>query len=264
MTRNTKALVVAVNVMFLIDLYECVPINGYKFPVYTTQFCPKNKTEWLQRSRDLNCTDRNGYICVPNEKFTLLMEFCYVKDTVAVPKGFCLFLNKRSSAVDAYECQHFFHGCPSDQYFSNAIYQHQSCVSIVEGCFLADPNCKRTNSASRNTTTPKYNTEKGIQTNITTISEHTFWVILILTIFSSTMAGYCFKTGIKKIAEEIFKKCCEESSLNRNSSSGPLIPTNTQAILLEGPRAGSEESSLNQNLSPGHLTNCTSNQTTEL
>lgn len=64
-----------------------VPINGYKFPVYTTQFCPQNKTEWLQRSRDLNCTDRNGYICVPNEKFTLLMEFCYVKDTVAVPKG---------------------------------------------------------------------------------------------------------------------------------------------------------------------------------
>lgn len=188
------------------------------------------------------------------------MEFCYVKDTVAVPKGFCLFLNKRSSAVDAYECQHFFYGCPSDQYFSNAIYQHQSCVSIVEGCFLADPNCKR--STSRNTTTPKYSTEKGTQTNIT-IPHLTFWVILTLIIFSSIMAGYCLKTAIRKIIKEILKKY-EESSPNRNSSSGPLIPINTQAILLEGPRVGGEESSLYRNLIPGSLTDCASNQTTEL
>lgn len=36
---------------------------------------------------DFNCIDRNGYICVLNENFILLMEFCYVKDIVVVLKG---------------------------------------------------------------------------------------------------------------------------------------------------------------------------------
>lgn len=66
------------------------PIDGYKFPVYTTASCPKNKAEWLERSFGLNCTDQNGYkssyMCIPNEMITVLVEFCYNKK-VAIPEG---------------------------------------------------------------------------------------------------------------------------------------------------------------------------------
>lgn len=62
------------------------PINGYKFPVYTTPSCPKNEAEWLERSSVLNCTDQNGYMCIPKEMITGLVEFCYTKK-VAIPEG---------------------------------------------------------------------------------------------------------------------------------------------------------------------------------
>lgn len=63
------------------------PIDEYKFPVYTTQSCPKNETEWLERSFVLNCTDQNGYMCLPNDMITVLVEFCYTKKVVPIPKG---------------------------------------------------------------------------------------------------------------------------------------------------------------------------------
>lgn len=62
-------------------------IDGYKFPVYTTASCPQNETEWLERSSVLNCTDQNGYMCIPNEMITVLVEFCYTKKVVAIPEG---------------------------------------------------------------------------------------------------------------------------------------------------------------------------------
>lgn len=36
--------------------------------------------------------------------------------------GFCLFLTKRSSAVNAYNCRSFSYGCPNSSYFSNLLY----------------------------------------------------------------------------------------------------------------------------------------------
>lgn len=63
------------------------PIDGYKFLVYTTPSCPQNETEWLERSSVLNCTDQKGYMCLPNEMLTDLVEFCYTKDVVSIPKG---------------------------------------------------------------------------------------------------------------------------------------------------------------------------------
>lgn len=63
------------------------PINGYKFPVYTTASCPKNKREWLGRSFVLNCTYENGYMCIPNDMITVLVEFCYTKNIEPIPKG---------------------------------------------------------------------------------------------------------------------------------------------------------------------------------
>lgn len=63
------------------------PIDGYKFPVYRTPSCPKNETEWLERSSVLNCTDQNGNMCIPNDMITELMEFCYTKNVESIPKG---------------------------------------------------------------------------------------------------------------------------------------------------------------------------------
>lgn len=63
------------------------PIDGYKFPVYTTPSCPQNETEWLERSFVLNCTNQNGYMCIPNDMITVLVEFCYTKKVVPIPKG---------------------------------------------------------------------------------------------------------------------------------------------------------------------------------
>lgn len=67
-------------------------IDGYKFPVYSTTFCPRNETEWNERSSVLNCTDSNGYTCLPNENFTELLEFCYTEPLIWIQEGIKQFL----------------------------------------------------------------------------------------------------------------------------------------------------------------------------
>lgn len=62
-------------------------LTGYKFPVYTADMCPRDETEWIQRSSAINCTKNNGYICIPNENRTELLEFCYIYPTTWINKG---------------------------------------------------------------------------------------------------------------------------------------------------------------------------------
>lgn len=50
-------------------------LDGYKFPVYSTDVCPRNQLEWDKRSTSINCNETNGYMCVPNENFTELKSF---------------------------------------------------------------------------------------------------------------------------------------------------------------------------------------------
>lgn len=42
-----------------------------------TKYCPRNETDWNQRFSAINCTKDNGYMCLPNENITELLEFCY-------------------------------------------------------------------------------------------------------------------------------------------------------------------------------------------
>lgn len=63
------------------------PLKGYEFPVYTTESCPRNLTKWNERSSFLNCTRGNAYMCVPNENFTELLEFCYNLPQIQISKG---------------------------------------------------------------------------------------------------------------------------------------------------------------------------------
>lgn len=62
-------------------------LDGYEFPVYSTEFCPRNKTEWNERSSAINCTKANGYLCFPNEKITQLLEFCYKDPFILIEDG---------------------------------------------------------------------------------------------------------------------------------------------------------------------------------
>ena len=55
---------------------------------YTTEFCPRNETEWLERSYLFNCTgEDNTYACFPNDAITELIEFCYPLQIIAIPPG---------------------------------------------------------------------------------------------------------------------------------------------------------------------------------
>lgn len=62
-------------------------LDGYDFRVYTTEFCPKNQTEWNERSSAINCTESNGYMCVTNDNITELLEFCYFDHHILIEKG---------------------------------------------------------------------------------------------------------------------------------------------------------------------------------
>lgn len=276
MAGNTKALVVAVCMMFLNNLYECVPMDGYKFPVYTTASCPKNKAEWLMRSFVLNCTDQNGYMCIPDENITVLVEFCYTKNVQAIPKGYCLILNKRSSAVDAYRCQNFSYGCPSHQYFSNMIYKYQSCVSIVQGCFFAESYCERNVSANRNTTTSKNNTDHTDEDLQIIRTPGLLLTISMYAVALLIIAGFALMIGIIKIIKAIRKKCERESSRNQNSNpwpltdgatdqtTEPLMSTKIQKTTFRESTSGLWRAKSHPSSNPDPLTYRANDQTTEL
>lgn len=62
-------------------------MNDGQFPVYTTESCPRNQSEWNKRSSAINCTIQNGYMCLPNDQLTELQEFCYKLPRLAITEG---------------------------------------------------------------------------------------------------------------------------------------------------------------------------------
>ncbi|XP_078310486.1 uncharacterized protein LOC111133220 isoform X2 [Crassostrea virginica] len=129
--------------------YECRKLDGFPFPVYTTEFCPRNKTEWEARSAAFNCNKDSSYACLPNENITGLLEFCYPQQVIPIQEDLCLFLTKKGSNLGYINCTGFENGCPSNPYFASAVYNYTSCISIGNGCFLAQPLCK--SATPRNT-----------------------------------------------------------------------------------------------------------------
>lgn len=67
--------------------FKKISANDYVFTVHTTKACPKYQMEMDERSLALNCTKRNGYTCLPDKTLTVLLEFCYKRARIAVPKG---------------------------------------------------------------------------------------------------------------------------------------------------------------------------------
>ena len=62
-------------------------LEGYKFPVFTTESCPKNETEWEARAAVFFCLGESSYACLPNENFTELLEFCYPAQVISIHQG---------------------------------------------------------------------------------------------------------------------------------------------------------------------------------
>lgn len=121
---------------------ECGKLDNYDFPVYTTKVCPRNKKEWTERSSAINCTEQNGYMCMPNDDLTELLEFCYIHPFILIEKGFCLYLYKGFSRVNVHNCEEFLSGCPKSVITSLKMFEYQNCLSIGNGCFLAEPSCE--------------------------------------------------------------------------------------------------------------------------
>lgn len=132
--------------------HECRKLEGYKFPVYSTEFCPRNETEWNKRSSALRCNETNGYTCLPNERFTELLEFCYTQPRILIEAGLCLVLVKNVSLVHGYKCHGFIYGCPSSPFLSSSIFEYPTCIHLRNGCFFAEPTCKSKQTHLQDTT----------------------------------------------------------------------------------------------------------------
>lgn len=65
------------------------------FSVFRTVSCPKTNKEWKDRFTAINCTDTTGYMCIPDEKLTNLLEFCYVRSEIGLPEGIFTFTCNR-------------------------------------------------------------------------------------------------------------------------------------------------------------------------
>lgn len=116
--------------------------------MYSTEFCPGNESEWNKRSSVLNCNKTNGYTCLPNGKLTELLEFCYTAPFIWIQEGVCLSLEGKGSNFGTYSCSHFRGGCHNNSYQSSRIFDYPACITIGNGCFLADQSCKSSSNGT--------------------------------------------------------------------------------------------------------------------
>lgn len=86
------------------------PLDGYAFPVFTTEVCPRNLTEWQERSSAFNCNKTNAYMCVPDENITELLEFCYSLPQIRIVKGiYILYYTACFYQIDVH--YYLYHDC---------------------------------------------------------------------------------------------------------------------------------------------------------
>ena len=55
--------------------------------VYGTTSCPKSLSEWNKRSVFINCKNKGGYMCAPDETLMELYEFCYMFENTGLIEG---------------------------------------------------------------------------------------------------------------------------------------------------------------------------------
>ena len=87
--------------LFIIEFQR--KLNGYKFPVYTTDSCPRNETEWRRRESAFNCKANSSYACFPNDQITELLEFCYPLPLILIHKGKIVIETKANYVLSFYQ-----------------------------------------------------------------------------------------------------------------------------------------------------------------
>ncbi|XP_055999355.1 uncharacterized protein LOC125653811 isoform X3 [Ostrea edulis] len=131
-----------------------LPNYGYTFNVTSVTKCPLNKEEWDAASDRLNCTETQGYHCVPDKYMTSLVEFCYTRGKkFPFHKGNCLEL-AADGILNHFPCAKTFPcGCPDSFYFSNEIYKYPKCLQINTQleCFESDIQCMITKALDHTT-----------------------------------------------------------------------------------------------------------------
>nr|XP_022328771.1 uncharacterized protein LOC111127808 isoform X2 [Crassostrea virginica] len=187
-----RRLAVLTTILLLhVPVYQSRFIPGFEYLVYRTEYCPRSEEEYKGRSSALGCTVNSSYACMPNEELTELWEFCYPLQILYITPDTCLFLSRRIWHLDSHNCKNFKYGCPALHYRASEIYKYPSCVSIANGCFSAEPDCKRKNSGKESDEQNKVSSEK--QEDVLANSKLTDYLMSILLILGVIILILCLR-----------------------------------------------------------------------
>nr|XP_022305965.1 uncharacterized protein LOC111112627 isoform X3 [Crassostrea virginica] len=136
---------------FFMDVFNVANgANAFNLIVYKATSCPDNKADVLKRSKAINCTEKNPYVCLPNKDLTTLLEMCHYESNRGVSPGLCPYLDTSNNyRIGLYECDHFPEGCPNTW---DEPYAYPNCWRIENGCFLSDTSCMRSLTVTSDTT----------------------------------------------------------------------------------------------------------------
>lgn len=110
-----------------------------------TYGCPKNKTEVYEASTRIGCGvddyGNNQYMCIPNEKKSSLVEFCFNGVMGIEEKGNCL--ENSNGKIIRYNCSSFTSGCPNTTFYKYNVFEYPACLKIntQNNCYVMEPSC---------------------------------------------------------------------------------------------------------------------------
>lgn len=71
----------------LVFFFSKMCFNVEEHPIHNATTCPKNQSEFNERSAAINCTHTDEYLCLPNEMFSEFFEFCFPLTPIGIKKG---------------------------------------------------------------------------------------------------------------------------------------------------------------------------------
>lgn len=110
-----------------------------------TSQCPKNETEVYEASKRIGCGvdlyGNNRYMCLPNEKKSSLVEFCFDGFMGIEEKGNCL--ENSNGKIRRYNCTSFSSGCPNTSFYKHNVYKYPACqlINTQSNCYVMEPSC---------------------------------------------------------------------------------------------------------------------------
>ncbi|XP_078321681.1 uncharacterized protein LOC144621769 [Crassostrea virginica] len=217
-------------ISFRVSMINCIYPDDHVLSVYNTTSCPKNSSEWYERSVFINCTNKGGYMCAPDETLMKLYEFCYKFANTGMIEGHCIILNNKTF-IDTYDCRGFTSGCPEKSYFTNEMFTYPNCAVIRNGCFQAEQSCWRKENAStqqatvtRQTLTYVLSQESEVLTlRITVISMAVLLLFCIIGMTSGIWILYKMSVQNKKEIKEK-EELLNEAKIIRDEHGPPPNP----------------------------------------